>query len=30
MLSDSYGKRVLFDASIPLAPGEEKKAEFVF
>ncbi len=27
---DSFGKRVLFDASIPLVPGNEEKAEFIF
>ncbi|MBL41365.1 MAG: protein-L-isoaspartate O-methyltransferase [Rhodospirillaceae bacterium] len=27
---DSFGRRVLFDASIPLVPGNEEKAEFIF
>ena len=27
---DSFGKRILFDASIPLVPGNEEKAEFIF
>ncbi len=28
--SNTYGKRLLFDASVPILPGENKKEEFIF